>query len=76
MTSTKHLAGVMDLMDPANFPSTDWFCFSTYSGFIGLSVEKVEGGDLVVVALGLLLQSLFGVAYASSKLILMRGNMT
>ena len=52
LTSTKHLTGIMDVMDPAKYPSTDWYCFSTYSGFIGLSLEKVEEGDLVVVAFG------------------------
>ena len=46
------LRNILALIDPDIYKPTDWFCFSTKRGHIGLSLEKVDEGDQIVVPFG------------------------
>jgi hypothetical protein len=53
LVSHKGLSGILKLLDRDIYNSKDWFCFSTKRGFIGLSLEKICEGDVIVVPFGL-----------------------
>lgn len=42
LTSHKDLKGVLAWMSPGSYISTDWFCFVTSRGNLGLSLERFD----------------------------------